>query len=155
MLIRKLKQEDAQTLSEMIVITLRTTNAKDYSEAYLEDLIRRMQPDSLLESAAGRHFYVVEEDGRIVGSGAVGPYHSKKDESCLYTVFVHPDFQGKGVGRRIMATLERDDYFRRAKRVEVPASLTAVRFYLKLGYTYKNGVTEPDVEQLIRLEKRR
>lgn len=139
----------------MIVITLRTTNAKDYSEAYLEDLIRRIQPDSLLESAAGRHFYVAEADGRVVGSGAVGPYHGKEDESCLFTVFVHPHYQGKGVGRRVMEALERDEYFLRAKRVEVPASLTAVRFYLNLGYTYKNGATEPDEELLIRLEKRR
>ena len=154
-LIRKLKKEDAQALSEMIAFTLRTTNAKDYSGAYLEKIVLRMQPDHLLESAAGRHFYVAEADGRIVGSGAVGPYYGRKDESCLFTVFVHPDFQGKGVGRRVMEALERDAYFLRAKRVEVPASRTAVGFSLKLGYTYKNGVTEPDEEQLIRLEKRR
>ena len=98
---------------------------------------------------------MAEENSRIVGSGAIGPYHGKEDESCLYTVFVHPDFQGKGVGRRVMEIIERDEYFLRAKRVEVPASLTAVRFYMNLGYTYKNGVTEPDEEQLIRLEKRR
>ena len=154
-LIRRLKPEDAQTLSEMIAITLRTTNVKDYSETYIEKIVQRMEPDCLLESAAGRHFYVAEEDGRIVGCGAIGPYHGKKDESCLYTVFVHPDFQGKGVGLRIMEAIERDEYFLRAKRVEVPASLTAVRFYLKLGYTHKDGLMEPDEEQLIRLEKRR
>jgi hypothetical protein len=30
-----------------------------------------------------------------------------------------------------------------------------VPFYLKMGYHYKNGISEPDEEHLIRLEKRR
>lgn len=52
-----------------------------------------------------------------------------------------------------METLEQDDYFFRAKRIEIPASITAVEFYKKLGYDYKNGVNEIDDEQLYRLEK--
>ena len=44
-------------------------------------------------------------------------------------------------------------YFLRAGRIEIPASITGVPFYLKCGYTYKNNVTEPDEEGLIRLEK--
>lgn len=36
-----------------------------------------------------------------------------------------------------METLEQDDYFFRAKRIEIPASITAVKFYKKFGYDYK------------------
>ena len=35
------------------------------------------------------------------------------------------------------------------------ASITGVPFYRKMGYEYKNGVTEPDEEHLIRMEKKR
>jgi len=49
--------------------------------------------------------------------------------------------------------LEKDEYFLRAKRIEVPASITAVPFYKKMGYDYKNGVAEPDEEGLVRMEK--
>ena len=49
--------------------------------------------------------------------------------------------------------MENDEYFLRSKRIEIPASITAVEFYRKFGYDYKNGVTEPDDEQLVRLEK--
>lgn len=49
--------------------------------------------------------------------------------------------------------LSQDEYFLRAKRVEVPASITAVDFYRKLGYHYKNGIDRPDEERLYRLEK--
>lgn len=42
----------------------------------------------------------------------------------------------------------------RAWRTEVGSSLTAVRFYRKMGYEYKNGVTEADADGTVRLEKR-
>ena len=53
----------------------------------------------------------------------------------------------------IIETLESDEYFLRAKRVEIPASITACEFYKKFGYTYKNGIDKIDEEQLFRLEK--
>lgn len=55
----------------------------------------------------------------------------------------------------LIHTLEQDEYFQRAQRIEIPASITGVPFYKKMGYEYKNGVTEPDEEQLIRMEKKR
>ncbi|MEE1263921.1 GNAT family N-acetyltransferase, partial [Ruminococcus sp.] len=73
----------------------------------------------------------------------------------LFNIFVLPEYQGKGVGRKIIETLEQDEFFLRAKRVEVPASITAVEFYRKLGYEYKNGIDRPDEERLYRLEKYR
>ena len=50
-------------------------------------------------------------------------------------------------------TLEEDEYFLRAKRIEILASITAMPFYRKMGYDYKNGITKPDAEGLLRLEK--
>ena len=153
MQIRRFEPGDARAVSDLIAVTMRTTNIRDYSAEELEELIRHLQPEDILGRASGQHFYVVEEDGRIVGSGAIGSYWGKADESSLFTIFVHPDYQGQGIGRRIMETLEQDEYFLRARRVEIPASITGTPFYLKMGYTYKNGVTEPDEERLLRLEK--
>ena len=68
---------------------------------------------------------------------------------------MRPDCQGKGVGKAIVETLERDPFALRAKRIEIPASITGLPFYLKMGYSYKNGIAEPDEERLYRLEKRR
>ena len=53
----------------------------------------------------------------------------------------------------MIQTLEQDEFFLRSKRVEIPASVTAAPFYEKMGYRYKNGVTEPDAEGLLRMEK--
>ena len=43
----------------------------------------------------------------------------------------------------------------RAKRIEIPASITGTPFYRKMGYDYKNGISTPDEEGLLRLEKYR
>ena len=155
MIVRQFEEKDAKAVSALIAATLKTTNKKDYSDEYLEDVIRRLQPEDIVARAGGQHFYVAEENRRIVGCGSIGSYWGKEDESSLFTIFVLPECQGKGIGRRIMETLERDEYFLRAKRVEIPASITGVPFYLKMGYTYKNGITEPDEEGLLRLEKHR
>ncbi len=48
---------------------------------------------------------------------------------------------------------EQDDLFLRADRIEIPASITAVEFYKKQGYDYKNGIIELDDEGHYRLEK--
>ena len=77
----------------------------------------------------------------------------KEDESSLFTIFVLPEYQRMEIGRKIIQALEQDEYFLRAKRVEIPASITGTAFYRKRGYKYKNGVKEPDAEGLIRLEK--
>ena len=60
---------------------------------------------------------------------------------------------GKGVGRKIINILETDEFYVRASRIEIPASITATEFYRKFGYDYKNGVKELDNEHHYRLEK--
>lgn len=151
--IRLLEEGDAEKVSELIRTTISISNKKDYPEELMDQLIAIETPEHVLERASWTHFYVAEKDGAIIGCGAIGPYWGKEDESSLFTIFVNPEYQGKGVGRLIVETLEKDEYFLRAKRIEIPASITGIPFYLKMGYNYKNGITEPDEEHLIRLEK--
>lgn len=152
-IVRKFQVEDAEEVSALIAKTLRTVNIKDYSEEYIEKDVKMLSSENLIERASWTHFYVICDNDVIVGCGAIGPYWGKKDESSLFTIFVQPEYQGKGIGRMIIETLERDEFFLRAKRVEIPASITACEFYKKMGYTYKNGIDVVDEEQLYRLEK--
>lgn len=151
--IRRFRNEDAVELANVIAHTLRTTNIKDYSLEYIENDISFFTAEKLIERSNWTNLYVVCENDSIIGCGAIGSYWGKEDESSLFTVFVLPEYQRKGIGRKIIETLEQDEYFLKAKRIEIPASITATPFYLKMGYTYKNGVTEPDKDQLIKLEK--
>lgn len=68
---------------------------------------------------------------------------------------MQPEYHGKGIGKKIIETLEQDEYFLRAKRIEIASSITALPFYLKMGYRFKDGIRKVDDELLIRLEKLR
>ena len=91
----------------------------------------------------------------IIGCGGITGYWGSTEESYLISIFVLPDYQGKDVGRKIMDALEADEYFLRAWRTEVGSSLTAVSFYRKMGYEFKNGITDADEYGVVRLEKRK
>ena len=153
MIIRRFTEKDAEKVSAMIIQTLKTTNSKDYSEEAINALEKQLQPPHVLERAGWTHFYVVEENDTIIGCGAIGPYWGSETESSLFNIFVLPEYQGKGIGRKIIETLEKDEYFTRANRIEIPASITAVEFYKKMGYDYKNGIEELENGVLYRLEK--
>ena len=151
--VRKFRQEDAGAVSELITHTLRTTNIKDYSEDLIENTAAQFTPEKVIERAGWTHFYVFCDGARIVGCGAIGPYWGSETESCLFNIFVHPTCQGKGIGRKIIETLEADEFALRASRIEIPASITGCQFYRKLGYDYKNGIKALDAEQHYPLEK--
>jgi len=153
--IRRFSAEDAAEVVAIIHKALREVNSKDYSEEFIEEEVRILNKEWLLSRSQWTHAYVVCDGERIIGHGAIGPYWGSETESCLFTIFVLPAYHGQGVGRAIIETLEQDEYFLRAKRVEIPASITACGFYRKMGYTYKNGVDTPDDEGLYRLEKYR
>lgn len=90
---------------------------------------------------------------KISAVGSIGAYWGKKDASSLFNIFVSPEYQGQGIGKRLIQLLEQDEYFKRAKRIEIPASITGLGFYQKMGYSFKNGNATLDKEQLYRLEK--
>ena len=153
MRIRRFEEKDAEKVSELIVETLRKTNIKDYSADLIENYVNNFHPENVLKRASWTHFYVAEEKGDIIGGGAIAPYWDKIDESSLFTIFISPEHQGKGIGQKIIETLEKDEYFLRAKRIEIPSSITAVPFYKKMGYSCKNGINKADEERIVRMEK--
>ena len=153
MKIRRFEEKDTKKVSELIIDTLRKTNIKDYSADLIENYVNNFQPENVLKRASWTHFYVAEEKDNIIGCGAIAPYWDKVDESSLFTIFISPEHQRKGIRQKIIETLEKDEYFLRAKRIEIPASITAVPFYKKMGYSYKNGVNKADNEGIVRMEK--
>lgn len=151
--IRRFQIEDAEETAKIIAETLRISNSKDYPKEYIEFNMASHSANELIKASNERHMYVACDGERIIGTGGIAGYWGSLTESILLTIFVLPEYQGKGVGRKIIETLEEDEYFLRASRIEIPASLTAVDFYRKMGYDYKNGMTEPEEGLMYRLEK--
>ena len=139
MTIELVSENDFEELSKMIQETCRISFENFYPNEWIEYTISRQTIERLKDKANKLHFYVAKEGCEIVGCGAIGDYYGKKDESCLFSFFVKPNMQGKGVGKEIMNKLEKDNYFVRAKKVYVPSSIPAVPFYKKMGYDFKDG----------------
>ncbi|MHD0398589.1 GNAT family N-acetyltransferase [Staphylococcus simulans] len=151
--ISKFQESDTQAVIDLIIQTLRTTNIKDEPKEDIESYIEDVTPESIQYKAERINFYVFKLNDQLIGTGAIGPYYGSETESCFFSIFVSPDYQKQGIGRFIMDTLEDDYYYHRAKRLIIPASITAVQFYRNRGYDYINQNSTPDHEGLIYLEK--
>ena len=153
--LRRFRRGDEFAVSEVICATLAISNRRDYPAAFIEENIRSHSPEEIAERTEKAHFYVAMDGDTIIGCGGIIGYWGSTEESYLTSIFVLPDYQGKGVGRKILETLEADEYFRRAWRTEVGSSLTAVSFYQRMGYVFKNGIMDADEYGVVRLEKRK
>lgn len=151
--VRRFKEKDADEVRKLITRNLLEVNSKDYGIAATEELAKVYDAKKVLYIASYAHMYVFERKDKIVGVGSISSFWGSETESILLTIFVLPEFHGKGIGRKIINTLEQDELYVRANRIEIPASITATEFYRKFGYDYKNGIKELDEENLYRLEK--
>lgn len=137
--IRRFKKEDAKKVSSLICRNLMEENIKDYSLTEIERLVSVFTREYVKERAKKGHMYVAFEEEKIVGTATISDYYGSKSESIILSIFVLPELHGKGIGRKLIETVENDELGVRAERIEIPASITASEFYKKCGYQYKNG----------------
>lgn len=137
MVIELIKENEIEETLEMIkTACLNSSFAVFYPRKYIDG---GADYDIIKGRAQKMHFYVLKDGEKIVGCGGIGPYWDKTDEAWIFTVAVAPGYQGKGLGRKIIETLECDEYAKRSKRIEIHAAMSAIPFYKKLGYDHKNG----------------
>mgnify|MGYP001377130211 FL=1 len=153
--IRCFAPADADEVQNVIHRGLREINGKDYPEKRIEEYCDYFTIEKIKSQAENAHMYVaVSDDGRVAGTGTIASFWGSETESILLTIYVLPDLIGHGIGTAIIRALEKDEYALRAKRIEIPSSITAVNFYRKMGYGFKDG-GKPDEEGLIRMEKQK
>ena len=83
--------------------------------------------DRIREGAGNGYTVVLEDLGRIVGTGTLVRDHVSR-------VFVAVDAQGRGYGKAIMDALEDRARADGVTMIELSASLPSTRFYERLGY---------------------
>lgn len=150
---RRFCKADAEEVAGLIIRNFKEINSKDYGKDDIDERVKKCDSEWVKERASYANMYVFCLNEQILGVGSISSFWGSQTESILLTIFVLPEFQGKGIGRTIIKTLEQDELFIRAERVEIPASITAVDFYREFGYEFKNGVKELDKEGTYRLEK--
>ncbi len=125
MYLRRYKKEDLNVLITLFKETVLTVNAKDYSR---EELFAWTHSETgFLEweqSLSENYCLVAVENEQIVGFGDISR------EGYLNRLFVHKNFQNKGVGTALCDQLEKQ-----AKGpILTHASVTAKGFFKQRGY---------------------
>lgn len=124
MTIRKYTAIDREQVLRILRLNTPVFFAPSEEQDFVEYLERHAQ-----------HYFVVEEAGSIVGAGGVNFGFDDGKKARIAWDFLHPEFQGRGIGRRL--TLHRIEYIRKdtsVRVIEVRTSQLAYQFYEKLGF---------------------
>lgn len=134
--LREYRQEDCREMAELFYETVRTVNRRDYTEEQVMAWAPGIPDLEQWNRSFLDHYTLVAwEGGRIVGFGDI-------DQSgYLDRLYVHKDFQGKGVATAICEGLERHVL---VERITTHASITARPFFEGRGY---RAVREQQVER--------
>ncbi len=125
--LRRFRDEDAEPVRAMICRTIDACYTGVYPESALEFFRDYHSVANIRSEAASGRTFVLELAGRVVGVGAlVG--------NTIKRVFVDPEFQHRGLGRMLMARLEKEARAAGVRTVELHASLPSKRLYEFLGY---------------------
>lgn len=144
MRIREYANKDAEEVSALVVKNLLEVNTKDYPYDLMAELVGFYSPGSMNAAALKKEVFVGVERERIVATAAL------VNDGWIHDVFVDTEWHGKGIGRSMMAYLERLAKSRHVRVITLPSSLTAVSFYQKIGYkSLKKSVSREGVTEVL------
>ncbi len=155
MKIESFQNTQAEAVSRLIRRNLLEVSSRDYSEAFIADLVEYFSPETLREKATEQYILVaIEDDGAIVGTAALADFGSAAVPNYYaVSVFVMPEWHRKGVGTQLMQAVEEQAKVLKAKRITVRAAMSAKGFYQKLGYKFKDGAEVLDEHGQYRMVK--
>ena len=142
--IREFEPGTEKQISDLIRRTLVEVNSVDCPKWEIDYLYEAYTPERVVKNAADGHTYVLWEDGKIIGTGTIG--RTGERESEIFAAFLLPEYIGKGIGRKLFDLLEADPLFVESDRVWLTASITALKFYEKIGYRRIGAFLPPDQE---------
>lgn len=91
--------------------------------------------------------WVATDNEKIIGFSMILP-----DEGCLFAAFVLPEYEGRGIGRRLVELAEKELFsHHEIAWLETDKQSRAAKFYIQLGWGNKIDINDTD----IRLEKHR
>lgn len=142
----------AEAISRIVIRNLLEINTADYDQQEMEDFAKGFTARDVRRMNTERHTLVVTDHGQLLGTGSIDEVKGSKDY-MVWTMFVHPDYQRRGIGAMIMSGLESLAIELGCHRLIVPSSITARSFYESLNYVYSAGMPVLGDEKLYKMEK--
>ena len=134
--IRNYEEKDCPLLAELFFQTIHTINARDYTKKQLDAWANgEVDLEAWNRSFQKNETLIAMEEGIVIGFGDLDI-----EKGYLDHLFVHKDYQGRGVATALCDALEKK---RKEGRIYTHASMTARPFFEKRGYQL---VKEQEVE---------
>ena len=120
---------DCDLIRTLFYETITTINVKDYTEAQIKMWSSGVDNrDKWLEKITDQFFYVAIYNATIVGFASV------TDQGYLDYMFVHKDYQARGIASQLIASVEDKARSLDLSEIYAEVSITARPFFTARGY---------------------
>lgn len=126
MKLRRYELGDTEEIIRLFYDTIHEVNIRDYTKAQVDAWTSvNMNVEVWMNSLKSKLTYVAEEDGKILGFGEL------EANGHIDRFYCHKDFQGQGVGTKILEQIELTARDLEIKKLFLEASITAKPFFEK------------------------
>ncbi|TBR61957.1 GNAT family N-acetyltransferase [Westiellopsis prolifica IICB1] len=134
--IRKFHHQDTQEIMQLFYDTVHNINIRDYTP----EQVNAWAPQYMNYRRWNEHLhskmtYVAELDGKIIGFAQLEP------DGHIDCFYCHKDFQGMGVGSKLLDTLQTEAETLGINRLFAEVSITAKGFFEHKGFEVINQQT--------------
>jgi GNAT superfamily N-acetyltransferase len=130
---------DIDKLLHIIHRCVKEINSKDYEPWEIEKFLKGFTAEWLRDIILNRHFYSVKYKDEIIGMGGISRDISQESQSYFTAIFINPDYQKLGIGKKLIRFLEQDEWCLNSNLIEIPSSKSSHEFYHKVGYEYRTN----------------
>ena len=135
--IRKIKKEDNSAVAALIRAVFDELNIPKVGTAYEDPYLDLMFEEYNKPKSV---YYVVEKEGRIIGSAGVAQLENEAETICeLQKMYFLPETRGLGIGSQMMAKClqsAKNFGFEKCYLETMPFMLDAQKLYKKTGFEY-------------------
>lgn len=125
--ITKFQQTDTEQIVDLFYDTVHSVNKEDYSplalEAWAPEGDRNKKKTQWKEALENNYTYVAEQGHKLIGFADISP------DGYLVRIFVHKDYQGKGVGSALLEKVEKRAELEGLSYIHADVSITAKPFF--------------------------
>ncbi len=147
MIIRKAGIDDALLMKELHDRAIMELCRNDYTIDQLKSWVNKSPIEKYLWRLATQRIFIAERDERMLGFVR---WYPETNELC--SICVEPEFARQGIATKLMEYAYNDAKAHSVEMLWLDASLTAVPFYLALGWDYVTLSTDDALDH-VRMEK--